>query len=161
VRISSDYDSPGKIRPPLTLDERTVFMGVELTKDSVDIGIIVRDGPAALAFYKDFLGLEHLADTPIGGGGTMHRLMAGTSMIKVVEFDETPDPRPAPGGLRGGSGYRYWTMSVSNIDQLAEEANFRGYAVPTEPTEIRPGVRIAMIEDPDGNWVELLENTSE
>jgi predicted enzyme related to lactoylglutathione lyase len=27
------------------------------------------------------------------------------------------------------------------------------------PTEIRPGVRIAMIEDPDGNWVELLENT--
>jgi hypothetical protein len=49
----------------------------------------------------------------------MHRLMAGTSMIKVIEFDETPEPQPAPGGLRGGSGYRYWTMSVSNLDEMA------------------------------------------
>jgi len=133
-------------------------MGVELTKDSVDLGIIVRDGPAALAFYRDFLGLEHIADTPVGGDGTMHRLMAGTSLIKVIEFPEPPEPKPAPGGLRGGSGYRYWTMSVANLDELAAEAKQRGYAVPTEPVEIRPGVRIAMIEDPDGNWVELLEN---
>jgi predicted enzyme related to lactoylglutathione lyase len=86
----------------------------------------------------------------------MHHLMAGTSMIKVIEFDETPEPQPAPSGLRGGSGYRYWTMSVSNLDEMAEEAESRCYTV---PTEIRPGVRIAMIEDPDGNWVELLENT--
>jgi hypothetical protein len=26
-----------------------------------------------------------------------------------------------------------------------------------EPREIRPGVSIAMVEDPDGNWVELLK----
>jgi catechol 2,3-dioxygenase-like lactoylglutathione lyase family enzyme len=136
-------------------------MGVELTKDSIDIGIIVRDGPTALTFYKDLLGLEHIADTPVGGGGTIHRLMAGTSMIKLVEFDETPEPNTVPGGPRGGSGYRYLTMSVSDIVKLAEYAKFRGYAVPTEPTEIRPGIRIAIIEDPDGNWVELLEHTSE
>jgi hypothetical protein len=27
-----------------------------------------------------------------------------------------------------------------------------------EPREIRPGVRIAMVEDPDGNIVEFIEN---
>ena len=77
-------------------------MGVALNKDSIDLGIIVRDGPAALAFYRDFLGLEHIADTPVGVGGTMHRLMAGTSLIKVIEFEQPPEPRPAPGGLSGG-----------------------------------------------------------
>ncbi len=133
-------------------------MGVALAKDSVDLGIIVRNGPAAMRFYRDFLGLEHIADTPVGDGGTMHRLMAGTSLIKVIEFDETPEPRPAPGGLTGGSGYRYWTMTVSNLDEMADLARALGYAVPTEPREIRPGVRVAMVEDPDGNWVELLED---
>ncbi len=133
-------------------------MGVALNKDSIDLGIIVRDGPAALAFYRDFRGLEHIADTPVGDGGTMHRLMAGSSLIKVIEFEQPPEPRPAPGGLSGGSGYRYWTMTVSNLDEMAAAATAQGYAVPTAPREIRPGVRIAMIEDPDGNWVELLED---
>ena len=56
-------------------------MGVQLGKDSVDLGIVVRDGEAALRFYRDTLGLEHVADTPMGG-----RLMCGTSMIKLVEY---------------------------------------------------------------------------
>ncbi|MEE8337168.1 MAG: VOC family protein [Dehalococcoidia bacterium] len=133
-------------------------MGVELTKDSIDLGIIVRDGEAALKFYRDTLGFEHIADTPMGGGGTMHRLMCGTSLIKVIEYEQTPEAAAAPGGLTGASGYRYWTMSVSNLDELAEACKAGGYNVTVEPREIRPGVRIAMVEDPDGNWVEFLEN---
>ena len=34
-----------------------------------------------------------------------------------------------------------------------------GYNVPVAAREIRPGVRIAMVEDPDGNWVEFLESS--
>ena len=26
-------------------------------------------------------------------------------------------------------------------------------------TKVRPGIEIAMLEDPDGNWVELLEQS--
>ena len=33
-------------------------MGVQLTKDSIDLGIVVRDAEAALKFYRDTLGLE-------------------------------------------------------------------------------------------------------
>ena len=32
----------------------------------------------------------------------------------------------------------------------------RGSKIAVPVTEFRPGVTIAMIEDPDGNWVELL-----
>ncbi len=135
-------------------------MGVELTKDSIDIGIVVRDGEAALKFYRDTLGLEHIADTPMGGGnGTMHRLMCGTTLVKVIEYDETPAAANPVGGIPAASGYRYWTISVSNLDELARQCAEAGYTVAVEPREIRPGVRIAMIEDPDGNWVELIENS--
>jgi catechol 2,3-dioxygenase-like lactoylglutathione lyase family enzyme len=133
-------------------------MAIELKKDSIDIGIIVRDSEAALKFYRDTLGLEHVADTPSGGGGTMHRLMCGTTMVKLVSPGELPAGATPPGGLAGASGIRYWTISVTNLDEITAQCSGAGYTVPVEPREIRPGVRISMVEDPDGNWVEFLEN---
>ncbi len=135
-------------------------MGVQLGKDSVDLGIVVRDGEASLRFYRDTLGLEHVADTPAGGGATMHRLMCGTSLIKLMNYPQPPEAANPGGGINAASGYRYWTITVTNLDQMAESCQAAGYRVPVTPREIRPGVRIAMVEDPDGNWVELLETTS-
>ena len=43
-------------------------MAVQLGKDSIDIGIVVSDAAKALAFYRDTLGFEHVATTPMGGG---------------------------------------------------------------------------------------------
>lgn len=134
-------------------------MGIDIAKDSVDLGIVVRDGEAALRFYRDTLGLEHVADTPMrGGNGTMHRLMCGTSLIKVIEYPQAPEAANPVGGIPVASGYRYWTITVSNLDDVVGECEATGYKVAVPPREIRPGTRIAMIEDPDGNWVELLEN---
>jgi catechol 2,3-dioxygenase-like lactoylglutathione lyase family enzyme len=132
-------------------------MTIELSKDSIDLGIVVRDGEAALRFYRDTLGLEHIADTPSGNNGTMHRLMCGTSLIKVIEYPSPPDAANPIGGIPAASGYRYWTISVQDLDATTERCRSAGYTVAVEPREIRPGVRISMIEDPDGNWVELLE----
>ncbi len=55
-------------------------MGVELTKNSVDLGIVAGDAEAALPFYRDILGLEDQGEIPMPGG-TMHRLLRGTSLI--------------------------------------------------------------------------------
>ena len=132
-------------------------MTLELSKDSIDLGIVVRDGEAALRFYRDTLGLEHIADTPSGNNGTMHRLMCGTSLIKVIEYPSPPDAANPIGGIPAASGYRYWTISVQDLDGTTERCRSAGYTVAVEPREIRAGVRISMIEDPDGNWVELLE----
>ena len=135
-------------------------MSIELGKDSIDIGIVVRDGEAALKFYRDTLGLEHVADTPATGGGTMHRLMCGTNLVKIVKHDDVPDKYDNGGGPRGASGIRYWTITVKNLDAMTEKCRTAGYAVAVEAKDVRPGVRISMIEDPDGNWVELLENNA-
>jgi predicted enzyme related to lactoylglutathione lyase len=43
---------------------------------------------------------------------------------------------------------------------MTEKCRSAGYTVAVEPKDVRPGVRISMIEDPDGNWIELLENNA-
>jgi catechol 2,3-dioxygenase-like lactoylglutathione lyase family enzyme len=134
-------------------------MGAALTKDSIDLGIIVSDGQKALAFYRDTLGLDHVADTPMPGGGTMHRVMCGTTLLKVIQLDTEPPAKAVPGGIRGATGYRYFTISVSNLDDLASACAANGYNVLVEPRDIRPGVRIAIVEDPDGNNVEFLQQS--
>ena len=133
-------------------------MGVQLTKDSIDLGIVVRNADAALAFYRDALGFEHIGSGPMPGGSVMHRLMCGTSMIKLVAFDPVPEAANPPGGLNKATGYRYWTISVSNIAEMVAACTAQGVKVKVPVTEIRPGVTIAMVEDPDGNWVEFLQN---
>ena len=132
-------------------------MTAALTKDSIDIGIVTLDPEKSLAFYRDTLGFEFQGETPMGGGGRMQRLLCGTTLIKLVTPGEEPAAKAAPGGIGGASGYRYFTISVSNLDELTAKCEGAGYNVAWTPREIRAGVRIAMVEDPDGNWVEFLE----
>ncbi|HTO08692.1 MAG TPA: VOC family protein [Myxococcota bacterium] len=134
-------------------------MGIKTTKDSIDLGIISVNGPAMLAFYRDVLGLAHQGDMPMPTGGLMHRLACGTSVIKLVVPDKPPASRAAPGGIGGGTGYRYWTISVSNLDDVVSAAQSAGHKIVIPRRKVRAGVEIAMLEDPDGNWVELLEQS--
>ena len=134
-------------------------MGVELTKSAIDLGVVVRDGEAALAFYRDTLGLEHVADMPVPGGGTMHRLAIGDTVLKLLRPGRLPDATNPPGGIGGGSGLRYFTLSVSNLADILRSCEEAGYTVVWKEREIRPGVRVGMVEDPDGNWVEFLQQS--
>jgi len=127
-----------------------------MTKDAIDLGIVVRDGDAALRFYRDTLGLEYVASTPMPGL-MMHRLMCGASMIKIVIPERIPEASAPPSGVTGATGLRYWTISVSNLEQVVADCVSGGYKIAVGPRETRPGVHIAMVEDPEGNWVELLQ----
>ena len=53
---------------------------------------------------------------------------------------------------------RYFTITVGNITQLMQDCTDAGRKVAVSEREIRPGVRIGIVEDPDGNWVEFLSN---
>ena len=133
-------------------------MGIKLTKDSIDLGIVVRNADAALGFYRDLLGFDYQGSMPMPGGSTMHRLMCGTSLIKLVAHDPVPEASNPPGGIAKATGYRYWTMSVSNLTEIVAACEAAGVKIRIPVSEIRPGITIAMVEDPDGNWVEFLQN---
>jgi catechol 2,3-dioxygenase-like lactoylglutathione lyase family enzyme len=134
-------------------------MAVQLTKDSIDLGIVIRDSDRSLAFYRDTLGLEHVADMPVPGGATMHRLACGTTVVKLVKFEQVPQAANPPGGLVGATGIRYFTLSVGNLDEVLSACEQGGYKMIWKKREIRPGVFVGMVEDPDGNWVEFLSGS--
>ena len=45
---------------------------------------------------------------------------------------------------------------MSNLAEMIETCEKAGYKVVMPETELRPGITIGMVEDPDGNWVEFL-----
>lgn len=133
-------------------------MTLQTTKDSIDLGIVIRDADASLAFYRDAIGLEDHGSMPMPvGGGTMYRLGCGTSVIKLVHPDQELPAEAPRGGIQGAYGYRYWTISVADLASVTDRCREAGAKVVVEPTEIRPGVSISIVTDPDGNWVEFLQ----
>ncbi len=131
-------------------------MGVNIGKQGIDLGIITTNGPAMLAFYRDVLGLQFKGEMAMPNGGVMNRLLCGDSLIKLVVLPAVP-AAAAPGGIQGGAGYRYWTITVTNLSEMVKTCADAGITVVWTEREIRPGVRIAMVADPDGNWVEFLQ----
>ncbi len=125
-------------------------------KDSLDLGILVSDIEASLNFYQNLLGLEFVGKTPLWFG-TMHRLRFGTSDFKLIEPNTIP-PQGAI-GLEGQLGFRYVTFLVRNLSEVCSKLTGEGIEFALPEKEIHPGVRIAMVKDPDGNIVEFVERT--
>ena len=125
-------------------------------KDSLDIGVIVSDIKASLNFYQNILGLEFVGSVPLWFG-TMHRLRFGASDFKLIEPRVVP-PRGAV-GLENQLGFRYVTFVIKNLSQLCAELKNTKIEFTLPETEILPGVRIAMVKDPDGNIVEFVERS--
>ena len=123
-------------------------------KESIDLGVIVSDIKASLNFYQNILGLEFAGITPVWFG-TMHRLQFGTSDFKLIEPNSVP-PRGII-GLENQLGFRYVTFVIENLSQLCSELKNEGIEFALPETEVRPGVRVAMVKDPDGNIVEFVE----
>jgi predicted enzyme related to lactoylglutathione lyase len=132
-------------------------MSLDIKKAAIDIGIITKDIDAMMTFYGETLGLELEGSIPMPGGGTMNRFKVGDSVIKVIELDPAAPADAAPGGIRGAAGYRYWTITVGNLEASVEKAAAAGAKIVVPAKVVREGITIAIIADPDGNWVELLE----
>jgi len=134
-------------------------MTIEFGQRAIDLGIVITDSEASLGFYRDLLGMQHEADVPmpIGGGGTMHRLRCGDTLVKLVKFDSVPERHPELGGIPGATGFRYFTIHMTNLEAVLATVVAAGVTVSVPITEVRPGVTIAIVEDPDGNLVEFLQ----
>jgi len=134
-------------------------MTVNVSKPAIDIGIITNNLDKMLTFYRDTLGLDFEASIPMPGGGVMNRFKVGDSIIKIIETEPRPPVEAAPGGIRGATGYRYWTITVSNLQACLDKIAADGHKIVVPAKVIRDGITIAIVADPDGNWVELLENS--
>lgn len=132
-------------------------MPVELTKPSLDVGLVTADGEAALRFYRDLLGLPEDGEVKFPGLGLVKRLRCGQSTLRILILEKAPPHKASTAGFASQSGLRYLTLTVANLDAVVADVQAAGYPVPVPPRELRPGVRVAQIEDGQGTAIELMQ----
>lgn len=122
-----------------------------------EVGIVSADR-TIVDFLTEVFGLDERPPME-NPAGTLHRLESPGAVIKVMVPNERPTS--AEGGpFLAVKGIRYLTMWVSDFDGVIARCTARGGSVLYGPFEYEPGARIAVIADPDGNTIEVLEADS-
>jgi catechol 2,3-dioxygenase-like lactoylglutathione lyase family enzyme len=133
-------------------------MKVELSKEALDIGLVTHNGTSMLGFYSLILGFEKVGEVPFPGLGTVNKFNCGLSQIKILVLENPPQNENIRGNFTASSGYRYCTLNVRNLLDIVEGCSTNNHIIQTLPREIREGVTVAIIEDPDGNLIELMQD---
>lgn len=139
---------------------------LKIAKAGVDIGIVVEDIAAQKRFYGELLGLAHMGDVPLPNG-TLHIYACGSSLLKLYVIPGARSPS-ASGEFGSQKGLAYITLNVENIVDVLAVLEKGGANILTPLSEFDAGVtlsepvgrvraRYAMIADPEGNRVELLQ----
>jgi catechol 2,3-dioxygenase-like lactoylglutathione lyase family enzyme len=111
------------------------------------------DRAKMIAFYGDVLGLKPMAPINMPGGGQMIRFQVGTSEIKLQATPGATEFKSGPIGEV--TGLRVFTFFFP--DEAALTARFvkHGHPAP-EFKKGRGDKRVAMVLDPENQWVELV-----
>jgi hypothetical protein len=125
--------------------------------ESVDVGL-VSASDALVEFYLSALGLER-AEPRVFPFATVHRLVCGPVILKVMVPADAPAATAPVEPFWAAAGLRYLTLWVDDLAATAERWVGAGGTITMAPTEIRPGVHTAMLADPDGNVVEMMQQS--
>jgi predicted enzyme related to lactoylglutathione lyase len=122
----------------------------------LEVGLVPRDLQRSLEFYRDVIGLEFDGVIDLGEGRALHMFKVGDAVLKLWESTDVPAEVPSAEWERL-TGIRWVTFDVDEIDVAVARCVAAGVPVGMPVTEIRPGLRVANVSDPDGNRVELLD----
>jgi catechol 2,3-dioxygenase-like lactoylglutathione lyase family enzyme len=111
------------------------------------------DRAAMIEFYGKVLALKPLPPIGLGGGNEMTRFQVGTSEIKLTTVVQ--GRQYGSGGIREVTGLRVLTFFFPDEAALTARFKEHGYPAP-EFLAAGAGRRVAMVPDPDGQWVELV-----
>ncbi|MBN1664359.1 MAG: VOC family protein [Deltaproteobacteria bacterium] len=128
---------------------------MKLAKAGFQIALFVRDMKSALDFYQDTLGLESKGrDENYTLGAAIH-LKCGDSSLLLIE-PETKTPA-GPSWVHAQMGFRYVVFFVENLSEICEKLQEKKVKFTIHETKITSQLRIAMIQDPDGNNIQFIE----
>lgn len=128
----------------------------------MQVGVVPSDLERSIAFYRDVIGLAYTAALPVMAGRTLHLFDGGTGggTLKLIELGPD-DPTPVAGisePFTAGLGARWITFDVDDIAAIDGRAGPRA-RWQLRPVELRPGLVVAIVNDPDGVAVELVQRT--
>jgi predicted enzyme related to lactoylglutathione lyase len=109
-----------------------------------------------LHFYQNVLGFEKEIEIPFPGIGVVNKLNYGAGFIKILVLEKKPLNINPTGDFLTSNGIRYLTINLSNLDEILDTCKTHNINIINPGTIIRPGVTVALIADPDGNIIELM-----
>ena len=133
----------------------------------ISLALVVRDIGAAVAFYRDVLGMEEIKRVVVpdgkaaeGGfarkGFRFRTFRLGPLALKLVEVEGRPES--TEGLVDTHTGVRYVAFAVEDIEAVERRLREAGveFESPILPPEPDRGVgRLVFFRDPDGNLLEL------
>jgi predicted enzyme related to lactoylglutathione lyase len=129
-----------------------------MTPGRFEVGLVSADR-GLVDFYAEVFQVEELpaSDSSVG---TVHRLQfPGGAALKVMVPNVAP-AAAAPAPFFAVTGLRYLTIGTPDLDGVIARATSRGGRVQHGPLELGGGVRLAVLVDPDGNTIEVVQDAS-
>jgi catechol 2,3-dioxygenase-like lactoylglutathione lyase family enzyme len=105
-------------------------------------------------FYGGVLGFKQLTTLNVGNGGGVARFQAGAQELKLTR--RVGNRSYEGGGVRGATGLRLVTLFFADEAELTARFAQHGLAAPEFEDHRGEGRRSALVQDPDGQDVELV-----
>ena len=110
------------------------------------------DRERVLAFYNDAVGLQTAPAINMPGGGQMSQFHIGTSLFKFTNAAGGRQEKSGP--VLDVTGLRVFTFFYG--EEAAVTKAFVSHGYPAPEFQGAAGHRHAIVNDPDGQWVELV-----
>jgi catechol 2,3-dioxygenase-like lactoylglutathione lyase family enzyme len=144
---------------------------------TIDLGTVVSDVEKSVAWYKNVVGFQERdgfdipPDFARQTGLTnqlpfhVHVLTLGAdenaTKLKLMQFKTSPGARTDQNYIHSTYGFRYLTIFVADLNAAVARAATHGVKPIAEgpvglPAGFPEGLGLAVLRDPDGNFVELV-----
>lgn len=139
---------------------------LRIAKSGVDVGIVIRDVAAQKRFYGDLLGLPNKGEVPLPNG-RLYIYACGGTLLKLYGIPGASE-LSASGEFGSKRGLAYITINIENLEEVVATLQASGVTFLTPLSEFDAGVELpepvgrvrakyAIVSDPEGNRVELLQ----
>ena len=142
-------------------------------KPTIDVGVLVTDVREAEEFYEEVLGFEEIDEFTVSkevagdSGLTDYRQFTADVMaigdgenatrIKLIEMSGRPGARVDNSFVNSTLGPSYLTLHVNDMDPILKAAaDHKVNPLAKGPIKIGGDRYLALIRDPDGNFIELV-----
>ncbi|MCH2320434.1 MAG: VOC family protein [SAR202 cluster bacterium] len=132
-------------------------------------GFVVKNVEESTAFYRDVVGLSLIRAYERMGTGidqvvgyeNAHLSAAildigGGHILELIQY-VNPRSEDRPTEERNVLGATHLALLVDDIHAMYARLAEKGGQVMNPPAELEPGRIACYLQDPDGNWIELLE----
>ena len=127
-----------------------------IIQDSMNVyrRLVPEQREAMVAFYEKVLGLKPLQPIDLGAGQQMILFAIGGGQVKLASGLKEGREYHL-GGVNDATGIRSFTFFFPDEAALGERFEAMGYDAPAFE-DIGDGRRGALVQDPDGFWIELI-----